>query len=100
MHPHLAGDAPRGAGEAQQKGGQYPVRQRPLALVQQGVGEVIEGALAAVAPVAFASGAVVIIAPWIDVVTLVPGTLEWTIFPSQRMNVNLTLVNVEELVDV
>jgi hypothetical protein len=38
--------------------------------------------------------------PGIDVLALAPGTLEWPIFPSQRMNVGLTLVDVEELVDV
>ena len=60
----------------------------------------IEGALTAVAPVAFAPGSVVVLPPRIDVLALAPGTLEWTIFPPQRMNVNLTLVDVEELVEV
>ena len=64
------------------------------------MGEVVEGALAAVAPVAFATGSVVVCPPRINVVALAPGTLQGTIFPSQRMDVGLTLVNVEELVDV
>jgi hypothetical protein len=54
MHAHLSRNAPGRASEAQQKGRKNPVRQRPLALVQQGRGEVVEGALAAVAPVTFA----------------------------------------------
>ena len=68
--------------------------------MEQGVGEIVEGALTAVALVAFASGSVVIIAPWIDSLALAPGTLEWPIFPSQRMDVCLTVFGVEELVDV
>jgi hypothetical protein len=72
----------------------------PDAPGQEGLGEVVEGALAAVTPVAFAAGAVVVLPPGIDVLALAPGTLEWPIFPPQRMNVGLTLVDVEELVDV
>ena len=76
------------------------MRERPLALMEHGVSEIVEGALTAVAPVPFASGSIVIIAPWIDSVALAPGTLEGTIFPSQRMDVGLTLFGVEEVVDV
>jgi hypothetical protein len=64
------------------------------------MGEVIEGAFATVAPVTFTPGSVVIRPPRIDVLALAPGTLEGTIFPPQRMDVGLTLVDVEELVDV
>ena len=64
------------------------------------MGKVVEGALAAVTPVAFAPGAVVVRPPRIDVLALAPGTLEGTIFPPQRMDVGLTLVDVEELVNV
>src|SRR5262245_756308 len=56
MDTYLPRDATGRTGKAQQKGGENPVRQRPLALVQQGIGEVVEGALAAIAPVAFAPG--------------------------------------------
>jgi hypothetical protein len=66
--------------------------------VQQGVGEVIEGALAAVTPVALAPGPIVVLPPRIDLLALAPGTLEGPIFPSQRMDVGLTLVDVEEFV--
>jgi hypothetical protein len=76
------------------------VRQRPLALVQEGVGEVIEGTLAAVAPVAFASGTIVVLPPRIDVLALAPGTLEGAIFPAQRVDVVVALSEVEEVVDV
>jgi len=100
MDPHLPRNTPGRTGKAQQKGREDPVCQRPLALVQQGVGEVVKGALTAVAPVAFAPRAIVVIALRIDSVALAPGTLEWTIFPSQRMEVGLTLFDVEELVDV
>jgi hypothetical protein len=58
MPPYLPGNALGRTGKAQQKGREYPVRQWPLALVQQGLGEVVEGTLAAMAPVTFASGAV------------------------------------------
>jgi hypothetical protein len=65
--------------------------------VQEGVREIIEGALAAIAPIAFASGAVVVIAPRINVLALTAGALEWAILPPQRMDVDLTLVDIEEL---
>jgi len=100
MHPQLSRNTSRRAREAQQEGGENPVWQRSLALVEQRIGKVIEGALAAVAPVAFAAGAVVVIAPRINVVALTAGALQWAIFPSQRMDVDLTLVDVEEVVDV
>jgi hypothetical protein len=72
----------------------------PLALVQQSSGEVVEGALAALAPVAFTARSIVVRAPWIDVLALAPRTLEWSIFPPQYMDVGLILVYMEELVDV
>src|SRR5438067_13888190 len=98
MDPHLPGNTSRRARQAQQEGGQNPVRQRSLALVQEGIGKVIEGALAAIAPVTFTPGAVVVRAPRIDVVALAPGTLQRAIFPPQRIDVGLTLVDVEEFV--
>ena len=76
MDTHLPRDTPRRAGETEEKGGQNPVWQRPLALVQQGVSKVIEGALAAVAPVTFAARAIVVRPPRIDVMALAPGTLK------------------------
>jgi hypothetical protein len=69
-------------------------------LVQERIGQVIEGALAAIAPVAFTPGAVVIRAPRINVVAPAPGTLQRALFPPQCMNVGVTLVDVEEFVDV
>jgi hypothetical protein len=68
--------------------------------VEQGVGEVVEGALAAVAPVAFAPGPVMVLAPRIDVLALAPWTLEGTIFPPECVNVRLALVGVEEVVQM
>lgn len=69
-------------------------------MVQEGLGEVMEGALTAMAPGALAPGAVVVCAPRIDVVALAPGTLQRAIFPPERMDVGLTLVDMEELVNV
>src|SRR5215813_14009534 len=100
MDPQLSGNTSRRTRQAQQEGGQHPVCGRPLALVEQGLGEVVEGTLAAVAPVALTAGAVVVIAPWINVVALTAGAWQWAIFPSQCMDIDLTLVGVEEVVDV
>jgi hypothetical protein len=68
--------------------------------VEQRIGEVVEGAFAAVTPVALTPGSIVVVPPRIDLLALAPGTLEGTIFPSQRMDVGVTLVDVEEFVDV
>ena len=64
------------------------------------MGEVVEGAVAAVAPVAQTPGSIVVLPPRIDVLALASGTLEWALFPPQRMDIGVTLVDVEELVDV
>jgi hypothetical protein len=68
--------------------------------MEQGIGQIVEGALAAVAPVAFASGSVVVLPPRIDVVTVTPGTLQGAIFPSERMDISVACVRVEELVEM
>jgi hypothetical protein len=68
--------------------------------VQQGRGEVVEGALAVLAPVALTPGPVVVLAPRIDLVTVAPGTLESAIFPPQGVDVGLTVFSAEELVDM
>jgi hypothetical protein len=62
----------------------------------------IEGALAALlfTAVALQARLVVICPPGTNIVALTSGTLEGTIFPPQRMDVRLTLVDVEELVNV
>jgi hypothetical protein len=64
------------------------------------MGQIVEGPLAAVAPVALAPRAVVVRAPGIDVLALAPGALERAFFPPQRMDVGLTVFGVEELVDI
>jgi hypothetical protein len=64
------------------------------------VGEIVERALAAVAPVALASRPVVVIALGIDVLALAPGTLQRTVFPPQRMDICMARIGVEELVEV
>jgi hypothetical protein len=64
------------------------------------MGQVVEGAFAAITPVPFTSPPVVVIPPRIDILALAPGTLEGPIFPPQRMDVGVTLVDVKELVDV
>src|SRR5215510_13653935 len=100
MDPQLPGNPPRRTRQTQQKRRQNPVRKRPPALVKQGMSKIVEGPLAAVAPVALAPGAVVVRAPGIDVLALAPRTLQRTIFPPEHMDVGLTLVDVEELVDI
>jgi hypothetical protein len=100
MDPYLPRDTPRRTGETEQNGRQNPVRQRPLALVEQGVGEGVEGALAAVAPGAFAPRAVVVRPPRIDVLAVTPGTLQGAIFPSERMDRGVACVRVAELVEM
>jgi hypothetical protein len=100
MDAQLSGNTPRRTRETEQKRRQNPVCQRPPALMEERMGQVVEGAFAAVTPVAFAPGAVVVRPPWIDVLALAPGTLEGSIFPPQRMDVGLTLFGVEELMDV
>jgi len=68
--------------------------------VQQGVREIVEGALAAVAPVAFTPGTVVVHAPRIDVVAVAAGTVERAILLPERMEIGMARIGVEELVEV
>ena len=68
--------------------------------MHQGIGEVMAGALAPIAPVAFAAGAVVVRPPRIDVLALAPGTWEEAIVPSQRRDVGLALFGTAERVDI
>jgi hypothetical protein len=68
--------------------------------VEEGVREVVEGPLAAVTPGAFAARAVVVRAPRIHGLALAPGTLHGPIFPPQRMDGGVTLIDVEEVVDL
>jgi hypothetical protein len=100
MDIQLSGNATRRAREAQQKGGEDPVRERPLALGQQCVGEVIEGAPTAVAPITFQPRPIVVGAPGTNIWAVTPGTLERAIVPPQRMDVSLALFGTEELVDI
>ena len=66
--------------------------------MEQRIGEIVDGTLAAVAPVAFASRSVVVMAPRIDVVALAPGTLQRAIFPSQGMDISEAGVYAEQRV--
>jgi hypothetical protein len=66
--------------------------------MQQSIGEVVEGALATMAPVAFAAGAVLVGAPLSNVVALAARTLQRPIFPPERTDVRLALFGVEEVV--
>jgi hypothetical protein len=68
--------------------------------MQQGRGEVVEGALTAMAPVPLAPGAILVRAPLANVVALTARTLERTIFPPERPDVCLALFSVEELVEM
>src|SRR4029434_3116613 len=102
LDPHLSGDAPRRAREAQQKGGENPVHQRALAPVQERAREVIESALAVLffTAVALQSRLVVIRPPGTDVGALTSGALQGPIFPAQRMDIRLTRFGVEEVVQM
>jgi hypothetical protein len=95
MDAHPSGDATSRAREAQQEGGENPVRQRPLTLGQQRVREVIEGAPTAVALVAFQPWPIMVIAPGTEVVAV---TLERAIFPPEHMEISLAGIGIEELV--
>ena len=68
--------------------------------MQEGLGKIVEGALAAVAPVAFASRPVLVRAPASNVMALAPRALQRTIFPPECMNVGLALFGIEELVQM
>ena len=68
--------------------------------MQEGIGEVVEGTLAAVTPGAFATRSILIRAPLANVVALAPRTLQRTIFPPERMDVGLALFGIEELVQM
>ena len=74
--------------------------QRPLALGQQRVGEVVAGTPTAVTPIAFASWPVMVCAPRADGVALATGTLERAILLAQRMDVGLALFGTEELMEI
>src|SRR4029453_14656418 len=102
MDSHLPGDEPRRTRQTEQKGGENPVCEGALAAVQECAREVIEGALAGLlfTAVVLQSRLVVICPPGTNIVALTSGTLEGTIFPPQRMDIRLTLVDVEELVNV
>src|SRR5262245_32886726 len=102
MDAQLSGNPPRRARQAQQKSGENPVCEGALAAVQECACEVIEGALAGLlfTAVALQSRLVVICPPGTNMVALTSGTLEGPIFPPQRMDVRLTLVDVEELMNV
>src|SRR4029450_2136837 len=102
MHAHLPRNAPRRAGETEQKSGQNPVHDRALAAIQECAREVIEGALAALrfTAVAFQARLGVVDAPGTAVVALPAGTLEGPIFPPECMEVRLALCETEEVVDI
>jgi hypothetical protein len=98
MDTQFSGDAPGRTGETQQKGRENPVGQWSLTPMQQGSGEVVEGALAAMAPVTFAPGAILVCTPLSNVVTLTSRALQRTIFPPQRMDIGMASFYTEQLV--
>jgi hypothetical protein len=100
LEAHCPGDAPGRTSETPQKGGEEPGRERPLAPVQQGRGEVVEGALAAMTPGACTSGAVLICAPRATGMALAPRPWERTILPPEDTDVRLALFGVEEVGDM
>jgi len=75
------------------------MRKRPLALGQQRVGEVVEGPPTVFAPVAFDPWPVMIGPPGTDMVAVTPGALERAILPPEHMDIGVTGVGIEELVE-
>jgi hypothetical protein len=73
------------------------VRERPLAMREEGLRQVVERAPTAFAPVAHTSWPIMVGAPGAHVLTLAPRTVERTAFPPQCMGIGLTLVGIEEL---
>jgi len=73
--------------------------QRALAAIQQRASQVIEGALAGLlfTAVAFQSRLGVVRPPRTDMVALTARTLEWALFPPQRMDIGLTRFGVQEV---
>jgi hypothetical protein len=67
---------------------------------KQRTGEVVEGALAAVTPGAFASRSILVRAPASEVVALASRTWQWTVLPPERMDVGLALFSGEEVVQM
>jgi len=76
------------------------VSQRPLALGQQRVDEVVAGTPTAVTPKPFPSWPVIVCAPRADRAALATGTLERAILPAQRMDVGLALFGTEGLMEI
>ena len=71
-----------------------------VALVQQGIGKVVEGPPTAFTPVAFDSWPVMIAPPGPDVVAVTPGALEWAIFPPERVEISMAGIGIEELMEI
>ncbi len=65
-----------------------------------GSGEVVEGALATMAPGAFASRSILVCAPLSNLVALASRALQRTILPPERTDVRLALFRVEEVVQM
>jgi hypothetical protein len=68
--------------------------------VEQGRGAGVEGALAAMTPGALAANSILVRAPVANVVALAGRPWQRPVCLPERMDGGLTLVNVEELVDV
>ena len=76
MDAQFSRDAPRRTRQAQQKGGEEPVRKQALATRVEGLRQVVERAPTAFAPVAFTSWPIMVGAPEGPVLTLTPRTVE------------------------
>jgi hypothetical protein len=98
MHTQLPGDATGRTREAQQKGGQNPIRERPLALGEERLRQVVKGTPAVFAAVAFEARSVMISTPGTNLLAVAMGTLQGAIFPPQRMDIGVASVGMEELV--
>ncbi len=74
------------------------MHQRAFTVGQQRMGEIVEGAPTALAPVAFASRPVVVRTPGPNIVALASGTSERALLPPEQMDVGVASVGAEELV--
>ena len=74
------------------------MRERPLALGEERLRQVVKGTPTVFATVAFESRSVMIGTPGTDLWTVAMGTLERTIFPTQSMEVGVAGFGTEELV--
>jgi hypothetical protein len=76
------------------------LRERPLALGEERLRQVVKGTPAVFAAVAFEARSVMISTPGTNLLAVAMGTLQGAIFPPQRMDIGMARVGMEELVEL